>query len=145
MTQKKLHQSDQELTMLVPKWSASAANLDHVEASIYSIDEKITKPGAVRINVTGAFIVDDGTVTPQVMEDDGAVHDTRDIRLPHHTAVVSHVAVDVRLTILEVVLRTDHSRYRLEAPLQNWSTFPESRIRKSLEGVSTFSSSRRIG
>ena len=88
--------------MLGPHWSTSAANLDHVEESTFSSDEKITRPGVVRINVTGAFIVDDGAATPQVMEDDGAVHDTGDIRLPHHTAVVSHVAVDVRLAVFQV-------------------------------------------
>jgi type II pantothenate kinase len=70
-----------------------------VKANSDAIDETITRPGAVRINVTGAFIVSDGTSTPQVTEDDGAVHDTGDIRLPHHTAVVSHVAVDVGTTL----------------------------------------------
>ena len=69
-----------------------------VKAESTAIDNTITRPGAVRINVQGAFIADDGTVTPQVSEDDGAVHDSRDIRLPHHTAVVSHVAVDASRT-----------------------------------------------
>lgn len=65
------------------------------EANSIAIDDTITRPGSVRINVTGAFIVSDGSLTPQSNEEDGAVHDTGDIRLPHHTAVVSHVAVDV--------------------------------------------------
>lgn len=62
---------------------------------IHAIDKTITKPGTVRINVEGAFIVDDGTATPETSNGDGAPNPTRDIRLPHHTAVVSHVAVDV--------------------------------------------------
>lgn len=54
-----------------------------------------TLASSVTINVEGAFIVD---------EDDGKNNDAgtehahwerKDIRLPHHTDVVSHVAVDV--------------------------------------------------
>lgn len=65
------------------------------------IDSTITKPGSVRINVKGAFIVDADTSTPA--SGSGSAngggspthHETSDIRLPNHTAVVSHIAVDV--------------------------------------------------
>lgn len=58
------------------------------------IDSTITHPGSVKINVKGAFIVDqeNGSPTGSV---NGASHETKDIRLPNHTAVVSHIAVDV--------------------------------------------------
>lgn len=56
------------------------------------IQDTILHPGTVRINVQGAFIVDDEPVTPR---SDDYEHDPRDIRLPNHTALVSHVAVDV--------------------------------------------------
>jgi type II pantothenate kinase len=56
------------------------------------ITDAILHPGTVRINVQGAFIVDDEPVTPRSEDYE---HDPRDIRLPNHTAVVSHVAVDV--------------------------------------------------
>lgn len=56
------------------------------------IEETILFPGTVRINVQGAFIVDDEPSTPQSEDYE---HDPRDIRLPNHTAVVSHIAVDV--------------------------------------------------
>lgn len=59
------------------------------------IQDAITHPGAVRINVQGAFIVDDDPTTPQ---SDDYEHDTKDIRLPNHTAVVSHIAIDVIFT-----------------------------------------------
>jgi len=66
-------------------------------------NEAIMHPGDVRINVKGAFIVDaaspPGTPPPnQGLDADGEAyqHDPKDIRLPHHKAVVSHVAVDVR-------------------------------------------------
>ncbi|KAH8171871.1 fumble domain-containing protein [Sarocladium implicatum] len=63
------------------------------------IDSTITRPGSVRINVKGAFIVDPDTATPAVRPgQNGRVspshHETSDIRLPNHTAVVSHIAVD---------------------------------------------------
>ena len=92
------------------------------------IDTALSHPGSVRINVKGAFIVDQETVTPPDPTANGGVgagtgngtsanigvgngnghgvgvgngraspsnHETKDIRLPNHTAVVSHIAVDV--------------------------------------------------
>jgi len=66
------------------------------------IDSTIIRPGAVRINVKGAFIVDPESMTPAQLTSNGGQgspthHETRDIRLPNHTAVVSHVAIDVIL------------------------------------------------
>ena len=58
------------------------------------IQETILHPGNVRINVQGAFIVVDEPVTPHSEEYE---HDPKDIRLPNHTAVVSHIAVDVSM------------------------------------------------
>ena len=61
------------------------------------IDSTIIHPGSVKINVTGAFIVDQdsGSPTHGTGYTNGGSHDTKDIRLPNHTAVVSHIAVDV--------------------------------------------------
>ncbi|PVI06102.1 fumble-domain-containing protein [Periconia macrospinosa] len=64
------------------------------------IQDTILHPGTVRINVQGAFIVDEEPVTPR-SEDYN--HDTRDIRLPNHTAVVSHVAVDIGGSLAKLV------------------------------------------
>ncbi|MCJ1384259.1 hypothetical protein MMC17_007375 [Xylographa soralifera] len=75
----------------------------HVESRSTTIDSTISRPGAVRINVQGAFIVDDDATTPQPIEDAGVLHDSRDIRLPHHTAVVSHVAVDIGGSLAKLV------------------------------------------
>ena len=68
--------------------------------STEEIDNTITRPGSVKINVTGAFIVDPDTATPALRHGAGgrtspSHHETSDIRLPNHTAVVSHIAVDV--------------------------------------------------
>lgn len=58
------------------------------------LEEAITNPGSVKINVTGAFIVDDEPRSKSP-EAEGVHYENKDIRLPHHTGVVSHVAVDV--------------------------------------------------
>ena len=60
------------------------------------IDSTIIHPGSVKINVQGAFIVDQESGSPSAAAANGGSHDTKDIRLPNHTAVVSHIAVDVR-------------------------------------------------
>ena len=70
--------------------------LQRMQRRISALDETILSPGAVKINVQGAFIVDEDITHEVVAGEDGAQHDTRDIRLPHHEAVVSHVALDVR-------------------------------------------------
>lgn len=67
------------------------------------IDSTINHPGSVRINVKGAFIVDQGSSSPNgpaaSQHANGRAspdhHQTKDIRLPNHTAVVSHIAIDV--------------------------------------------------
>ena len=59
-------------------------------------------PSDVKINVEGAFIVDDefpGSEAKNGTAGEGVYFENKDIRLPHHTAVVSHVAVDVRSTL----------------------------------------------
>lgn len=66
------------------------------------IDNTISHPGSVKINVEGAFIVDRDSTSPNRSGIDGANHETTDIRLPNHTAVVSHIAVDVRYPLLFV-------------------------------------------
>lgn len=62
------------------------------------IQDTISHPGNVRINVQGAFIVDEEQ--PGTPQSEDYEHDPYDIRLPNHTAVVSHVAVDVRISKL---------------------------------------------
>lgn len=67
-------------------------------------------PTSVKINVEGAFIVDEEESESHSSEVNGHaandhVHwDKKDIVLPHHTDVVSHVAVDVS-TVLMLCLR----------------------------------------
>ncbi|KAL8997022.1 MAG: hypothetical protein Q9169_003612 [Polycauliona sp. 2 TL-2023] len=69
-----------------------------------SIDQAISSPGTVSINVQGAFIVDEDPPIPSPPSDDGAQHDTG-IRLPNHNhkAVVSHVALDIGGSLAKLV------------------------------------------
>ncbi|KAL6880964.1 fumble domain-containing protein [Trichoderma novae-zelandiae] len=77
--------------------------------STEEIDNTITRPGSVKINVTGAFIVDPDASTPTQASgsDNGRVspshHETSDIRLPNHTAIVSHIAVDIGGSLVKLV------------------------------------------
>lgn len=70
-------------------------------------NDAILHPGTIKINVQGAFIVDDDSpngsaaTSPAIAaqpDENGFEykHDTSDIRLPNQSAIVSHVAVDVR-------------------------------------------------
>ena len=54
-------------------------------------------PASVKINVEGAFIVNDETNIKNGEANEHVHWEHKDIRLPHHTDVVSHVAVDVSL------------------------------------------------
>lgn len=59
------------------------------------------KPASVKINVEGAFIVNDETARNGTSE---FVHwEQKDIRLPHHTDVVSHIAVDIGGSLAKLV------------------------------------------
>ncbi|KAI8937239.1 hypothetical protein NX059_006448 [Plenodomus lindquistii] len=65
------------------------------------IQETIQHPGNVRINVQGAFIVDEEQ--PGTPQSEDYEHDPKDIRLPNHTTVVSHVAVDIGGSLAKLV------------------------------------------
>lgn len=52
-------------------------------------------PASVKINVEGAFIVNDEMASRNGVGSEHVHWERKDIRLPHHTDVVSHVAVDV--------------------------------------------------
>ncbi|KZZ93295.1 pantothenate kinase [Moelleriella libera RCEF 2490] len=81
--------------------------LDEATEEIYN---SIFRPGSVKINVKGAFIVDPDTSTPAAAaraQPNGQAspthHETSDIRLPNHTAVVSHIAVDIGGSLIKLV------------------------------------------
>ncbi|OJJ44232.1 hypothetical protein ASPZODRAFT_750844 [Penicilliopsis zonata CBS 506.65] len=83
-----------------------ATELSPAEARVDRIEEAIANPGAVKINVKGAFIVDEPPPSKSPVETDGVHSGGRDIRLPHHTGVVSHVAVDIGGSLAKLVYFT---------------------------------------
>jgi hypothetical protein len=123
------------------------------------IDSTIIHPGSVRINVKGAFIVETpGSRSPRSPTGPngspplvGSYYETKDIRLPNHTAVVSHIAVDVRICPIPSTRpsQTISSRLttasRLAARWPSWSTFRARPILRNPVAASTFSTSRRTG
>jgi len=106
-----------------------------IEPRKTAIDSTITQPGAVRINVQGAFIVDDGATTPQPIEDAGAVHDSRDIRLPHHTAVVSHVAIDIGGSLAKLVYFSREPALKELGGRLNFLKFETDNVEQCLEFI----------
>lgn len=85
-----------------------------------SAEEMELFPSTIKINVSGAYIIDhvDNSPSPPspasldseteqqntLQSDDGGYeHDRRDIRLPNHTSVVSHVAADIGGSLAKVV------------------------------------------
>ncbi|CAG8951836.1 hypothetical protein HYFRA_00005640 [Hymenoscyphus fraxineus] len=92
--------------------SSSGAKHLRMRTNTAEIDSTIIHPGSVKINVQGAFIVDQDSVSPSGRNTHGGSHDTKDIRLPNHTAVVSHIAVDIGGSLAKLVYfsREPHSR-----------------------------------
>ncbi|ETI27558.1 pantothenate kinase [Cladophialophora carrionii CBS 160.54] len=60
-------------------------------------------PASVKINVEGAFIVDDEMNAKNGTANEHVHWEHKDIRLPHHTDVVSHVAVDIGGSLAKLV------------------------------------------
>jgi len=65
------------------------------------------KPASVKINVEGAFIVDEETCDKDGGGSEFVHREHKDIRLPHHIDVVSHVALDVRY-LRTICTHTNH-------------------------------------
>lgn len=83
----------------------------------------IQEPGSIKINVTGAYIIKrdsasqpttPGTVTPP--EPYEYEHDKRDIRLPNHTATISHVAADIGGSLAKIVYFSPEVRDETNQP-----------------------------
>ncbi|KAL9094660.1 MAG: hypothetical protein Q9165_002929 [Trypethelium subeluteriae] len=77
-------------------------------AAAADVQTDVPQPGTIKINVEGAFIVDDDSSQSEFEDTDEFeyVHDTNDIRLPNHTAVVSHIAVDIGGSLAKLVYFT---------------------------------------
>jgi hypothetical protein len=94
-------------------------------------------PSDVKINVEGAFIVDDESPCSDAKNStagEGVYFENKDIRLPHHTAVVSHVAVDV-IFFPTRNENADSFCHRSEGPWRNLSTSLENPLLHTKEAA----------
>jgi len=92
-----------------------AAKRRRMSSSAPDMQTAISQPGSIKINVAGAYIIDhededgsqgSGSSSPSSnldFEEQSYTHHKRDIRLPNHTAVVSHVAADIGGSLAKVV------------------------------------------
>ncbi|EER24482.1 hypothetical protein D8B26_005193 [Coccidioides posadasii str. Silveira] len=102
---------------------------DH--AAVQRLEEAISHPGSVKINVKGAFIVDEQpTEQSRVVFDcrDGIHYEHKDIRLPHHTDVVSHVAVDIGGSLAKLVYFSPELGSSADGGRLNFLNFETERI-----------------
>lgn len=94
--------------ILDPAVDAEQIGRPRTATTTAEIDSTIAHPGSVKINVKGAFIVEQDSATPVAQSFNGGRgspdhHQTKDIRLPNHTAVVSHIAVDIGGSLAKLV------------------------------------------
>ncbi|PHH86207.1 hypothetical protein CDD83_10577 [Cordyceps sp. RAO-2017] len=99
------------------------------------IDNTITRPGSVKINVKGAFIVDPDTSSPASGGDGGSPshRETSDIRLPNHTAVVSHIAVDIGGSLIKLVYFSREAHSTEPGGRLNFQNFETDRVDDCVE------------
>ncbi|KAI0848417.1 fumble-domain-containing protein [Daldinia vernicosa] len=105
--------------------------------STAEIDSTIIHPGSVRINVKGAFIVDTpeqpGSPANLSGSNGNGYHETKDIRLPYHTAVVSHIAVDIGGSLAKLVYFSREAHSTDPGGRLNFQSFETDRIDDCIE------------
>ncbi|KAI1092896.1 fumble-domain-containing protein [Rostrohypoxylon terebratum] len=105
--------------------------------STAEIDSTITHPGSVRINVKGAFIVDTpeqpGTPANPSGSGGNSYHETKDIRLPNHTAIISHIAVDIGGSLAKLVYFSREAHSTDPGGRLNFQSFETDRVDDCIE------------
>ncbi|KAK5106566.1 hypothetical protein LTS08_000686 [Lithohypha guttulata] len=118
-------QSEQNLQ--VPQEAPASPASDHNPTSPSRVPRAPPKPASVKINVEGAFIVNDETATRNGGSE--FVHwEQKDIRLPHHTDVVSHVAVDIGGSLAKLVYFSREPASHIVGGRLNFLNFETDRI-----------------
>ncbi|OJJ99975.1 hypothetical protein ASPACDRAFT_78890 [Aspergillus aculeatus ATCC 16872] len=88
---------------------------------------ELANPGTVKINVKGAFIVDDDPRSKSPVRTDGVSYEGHDIRLPNHKEI-SHVAVDIGGSLAKLVYFTREIDSADNGGRLNFINFETSRI-----------------
>ncbi|KAK2821748.1 hypothetical protein FQN49_007715 [Arthroderma sp. PD_2] len=102
------------------------------DVSVERLKETISNPGSVKINVKGAFILDE-LAEHKRADADGVHYEHKDIRLPHHTDVVSHVAVDIGGTLAKLVYFSPEISQSGSGGRLNFINFETNRIELCIE------------
>ncbi|KAI9927887.1 hypothetical protein ASPWEDRAFT_135881 [Aspergillus wentii DTO 134E9] len=100
------------------------------------LEDAIANPGAVNINVKGAYIVDEEPRSRSPIESaDGVYYESQDIRLPHHTGVVSHIAADIGGSLAKLVYFTRELNAKDNGGRLNFINFETHRIDLCIEFI----------
>ncbi|KZZ87707.1 pantothenate kinase [Ascosphaera apis ARSEF 7405] len=106
------------------------------------VRETLENPGTVRINVRGAYIVNDEEIkerSPSEKESGNGsgttYHATEDIRLPHHIERVSHVAVDIGGSLAKLVYFTKEVDASEDGGRLNFVNFETNNIDECIEFI----------
>lgn len=116
-----------------------------ISSSAADMQSTITQPGSIKINVEGAYIIDhEGDDSPEGSssssptsthegEEQSYQHHNRDIRLPNHTSVVSHVAADIGGSLAKVVYFSRENGVAESGGRLNFLSFETDRIDECIE------------
>ena len=116
-----------------------------ISSSATDMRSTINQPGAIKINVTGAYVIDheeedplqtnDGSSPPASQEGDehSYQHHNRDIRLPNQTGVVSHVAADIGGSLAKVVYFSRKNGHAESGGRLNFLSFETDKIDDCIE------------
>ena len=117
-----------------------------ISSSAADMQSTINQPGSIKINVAGAYIIDhedeessQGSTGSSPMssqaegEEQSYQHHKRDIRLPNHTSVVSHVAADIGGSLAKVVYFTRENGHAESGGRLNFLSFETNKIDDCIE------------
>lgn len=130
-----------------------SAKRRRISSSAADMQSAIAQPGSIKINVTGAYIIDhndpeDGSQpsadsspsSHHENEDQPYQHHKRDIRLPNHTEVVSHVAADIGGSLAKVVYFSRENGHAESGGRLHFLSFETDKIDDCIEYLRTLQS-----
>ncbi|KAK0944448.1 hypothetical protein LTR29_004137 [Friedmanniomyces endolithicus] len=134
-----------------------ASKRRRISSSAADMQSAITQPGSIKINVTGAYIIDheDDDTPPESSSSSSPSsssdspeqtyqHHKRDIRLPNHTAVVSHVAADIGGSLAKVVYFSRENEHAESGGRLHFLSFETDKIDDCIEYLRSLQSRHKL-
>ncbi|KAK1000865.1 hypothetical protein LTS01_004872 [Friedmanniomyces endolithicus] len=134
-----------------------ASKRRRISSSAADMQSAITQPGSIKINVTGAYIIDheDDDTPPSSSSSSSPSsssespeqtyqHHKRDIRLPNHTAVVSHVAADIGGSLAKVVYFSRENEHAESGGRLHFLSFETDKIDDCIEYLRSLQSRHKL-